>query len=79
MNNATTREVVDRILALVRAKTAKSNPTSDDIDLRSMFYQVHGEHPDLAADEVSRAFGIAHDEIIEQHHRMQAAKPGTVH
>ena len=68
-DNRLMRDVVARILTLIRAKTPKLNPSSADIDLRGMMRQIQREYPYLALDCVSRAFDIAHDELIEQYEK----------
>jgi hypothetical protein len=64
-------EVVARIIDLVRAKTTKLHPSADDIDLEAMFHQVHREYPNLTPHGINRAFGIAHDKLIEQDHKLE--------
>jgi hypothetical protein len=73
------RHLVDRILALIAERTPKLNPTSSDVGLTDLFYQMCSEYPDLGGDPINVAFDRAHGELIEQHLRMVADEQGTRH
>ena len=68
-------EMIARIVILVRQQMEVLSPSSRDLDLPATFDQICLEFPKLAADDVYRAFDIAHGELFERHRRVQAAEP----
>jgi hypothetical protein len=68
-------EMVARIVILVRQQMEVLSPSSRDLDLPATFDQICLEFSKLAADDVYRAFDIAHGELFERHCRVQAAEP----
>jgi hypothetical protein len=65
-HNKFIREVVARIVGLVRAETSLSNPTPDDIDLGKLMTQIQNEFPALTGQGLVRVFSIAHDQIMAE-------------
>jgi hypothetical protein len=74
MSDTNIREIVGRIVVMIREQTSVSNPATSDLDLTATFDQICMEFPNVAADEVYAALAAAHHEII-----MAAAEQGTVH
>lgn len=68
-------EMIARIVILVRQQMEVLSPSSRDLDLPATFDQICLKFPKLAADDVYRAFDIAHGELFERHRRGQAAEP----
>ena len=58
-------EMVARIVILVRQQMEVLSPSSRDLDLPATFDQICLEFPKLAADDVYRAFDIAHGELFD--------------
>jgi hypothetical protein len=79
MNDNSTREVVSRILFLIREQTPKLNPTSSDFDVEAMFARVCGEFPSAGPDGVMAAFDRAHAEMVAVFLRTAATATGTRH